>query len=71
MRECSQVSPERPGRYAPQASTTSFVKSDVEPMWVTLTKRRSLGVAGAALVIAMIVIAIAVLVIWWVLATGN
>jgi hypothetical protein len=47
------------------------VKSDVEPMWVTLTKRRSLGVAGAALVIAMIVIAIAVLVIWWVLATGN
>jgi hypothetical protein len=45
------------------ASTTSFVKPDAEPRWVTLAKRRSIGVMVAALVIAMAVFAVAVLLI--------
>jgi hypothetical protein len=45
------------------------VKSGAEPPWVTLAKRRSIGVMVAALVIALAVIAVAVLLIRWVFAT--
>jgi hypothetical protein len=39
--------------------------------WVTLAKRRSIGVMVAALVIAVAVIAVAVLLILWEFATSQ
>jgi hypothetical protein len=47
------------------------VKSDAEPRWVTLAKRRSVGVMVAALVIAVAVIALAYLLIRWVFDTMS
>jgi hypothetical protein len=47
------------------------VKSDAEPRWVTLAKRRSIGIMVAALFIAVAVIAVAVLLIWRAFATST
>jgi hypothetical protein len=71
MGQCVAMTPERVRCIGRKASTTSFVRSDAEPRWVTLTKRRSVGVMVAALVIAVAVIAVAVLLVLRMLATGS